>query len=108
MSTKSVTESVVVLKMVVVLMKHRSESHGQYCWDILLSQQMFDDSILNCVVYCNCVFQQVSAEVQLAFTTVQLLQWKTLNFLYHSPTTVQSLTPLSMRFSYSSMSMSCK
>ena len=56
-------------------------------------------------------FQQDSAPVHLAFNTVQLLQCKTVNFLLgYGPITVQSLTPLTMRFrkSYSSMSMSCK
>jgi len=51
------------------------------------------------------VTQQDSAPVHLALNTVQLLLCKTLNFLTPEPITVQSLTPLTMRFreSYSSM-----
>jgi len=52
--------------------------NGQYCWDILLSQQMLNAIIASFVTI---VIQQDGAPVHLAFNTVQLLQCKTLNFL---------------------------
>jgi len=42
MFTKSVTVSVDASKMGVILIKHGVKVNGQYCWDILLFQQMID------------------------------------------------------------------
>jgi len=53
--------------------------NGQYCWHILLSQQMSD--AIKQFVDDNFVLQQDSASVHPALNTVQLLQCKTLNFL---------------------------
>ena len=63
----------------VVLIKHRSESQ----WTVLLGYLAISTNIscYCCVIYNNFVFQQDSAQVHLAFNTVQLLQCKPLNFL---------------------------
>jgi len=75
MLTKSVTVSVTELFLSSIGMK----VNGHYCWDILLSQQ--NVSCYYHVVYDNFVFEQESAQLRLAFNTVQLLQCNTLNFL---------------------------
>ena len=51
-----------------------------YCWDILLSQHMLD--VAKCIVDDNVVFQQESAPVHVVFNTVQLVQCKTINFIF--------------------------
>jgi len=63
----------------VILIKHKSESQ----WTVLLIYLSISTNIKCCyrIVYNNFVFQQVTAQVHLAFNTVQLLQCKTLNFL---------------------------
>jgi len=42
---------------------------GQYCWNVVLSQQMFD--ALECIVDDSFLFQRDSALERLAFSTVQ-------------------------------------
>jgi len=82
--------------MEVVLIKLRSESQ----WTVLLGYLTIttDITCYYCAIYNNYVFQQNSAPVHLAFNTVQLLQWKTFNFLFPElwPITVQSC-PLTVR-----------
>jgi len=51
------------------------KANGQYCWDILISQQMLDD--IKMILVTISVFQQDSALVHLAFNTAQLPQCKT-------------------------------
>jgi len=53
--------------------------NGQYCWDFLLSQQM-SDAIIAFLITILC-FSKTVHPMHLAFSTVQLLQCKTLNFL---------------------------
>jgi len=73
------------VKIGVVLIKHRSKSKSQSQWTVLLGYLTLTlTTNVRCyyrVVYNNFVFQQDSAQVHLAFTTVQLMQCKTLNFL---------------------------
>jgi len=106
MFTKSVTVSIVEL----FLSSTGVKVNAQYCWDILLSQQMLTAIITSFITILSISYQQDSALVHLACNTVQLMQCKTLNFL--SPklrsNNIQSLNPMTKRFrqSYSSMSMS--
>ena len=50
----------------------------EYCWDILLSQQMLDAIITSFVTILS--LSKTAHLVHLAFNTVQLLECKTLNF----------------------------
>jgi len=75
MFTKSLTVSVAVSNVGVVFIRH--ESRWTVLQGYLLSQQMVD--AVKRVVQDN---QQDSAPVHLAFSTVQLLWCKTLNFLF--------------------------
>jgi len=52
------------------LLFFRSVSRHIYCWDILLSRQMSDSDAIRCVVDDNFVFQQDSAPVHIALSTV--------------------------------------
>jgi len=51
-------------------------SDWQYCWNILLSQQILD-AMMKHVIEGDFIFQQYSALTLTAFNTVQLLQCKT-------------------------------
>jgi len=58
------------------------KTNRQYCWDILLSQQILD--AMKHVINSNFIFQQDAAQTLAAFNTVQLLQCKTPIFLSFS------------------------
>ena len=75
MIVKSVTVSVAELFLSSIGVK----ANEQYCWHILLSQQMLNAIIASFVTILS--FSK-SAQVHLVFNTVQLLQYKTLNFLF--------------------------
>ena len=87
--------------------KHGVKTNWQYCWNIIISQQILD--AMKRVINDNFIFQQYSALMLIALDTVQLLQRNT--FLSRQwPKMVQSLTPMTTRFRepHSSNIMSCE
>jgi len=95
------TKSIIVFAAVskngrLFFIKTGVKVNGQYCWDVLLIQQMLD--AIKCIVDDNSVFQQHRALMHLVCNTVQLLQCKTLNFLSSElwPGNSPELTPLTM------------
>jgi len=76
--TMSVTVSVLVTKWGLFFTKPGVKTNRQYCWDILLSQQILDTMkrVTHRHTDGNFIFQQNDALMLVAFNTVQLVQCK--------------------------------
>jgi len=106
MFTKSVRVSVAEL----FLSSIRVKVNGQYCWYILASQQILNvviESFITILSFSKSLHRCILHSTQSNCCSAKL---STSFLLSYGPVTVQSLTPLTVRFreSYSSMSMSYK
>jgi len=92
MFTNSVTVLVAVSKMGLFFIEHGVNVDGQYCWDVILSQQMLDAVCMSLMTFCVSARQCTGA-----FNAFQLQQCKTL-YLTYGLITFQRLTLLITTF----------
>jgi len=76
----------------LLFIKHEVKVNGQYCWDILLSQQMLD--AMKRVIDNNFVFLFCTDASCVQRSPTTAVQNSTSFLLTYGPITAQSLTPL--------------